>query len=135
LGVRAASPFICRDERFADMMDRDLSRTTVESFLLSIASLRRTDLRPMLDQIKVPALGIYGDRDIIVHPKQWQPMQNGIAHAQIERFPLLGHFPMLEEPRAFAEKLKAFLDQEPASTVRKTSPKTIPQKASSSVTL
>jgi pimeloyl-ACP methyl ester carboxylesterase len=135
LGVRAASPFICRDERFAEMMDRDLSRTTVESFLLSIASLRRTDLRPMLDQIKVPALGIYGDRDIIVHPKQWQPMQNGIAHAQIERFPLLGHFPMLEEPRTFAEKLKAFLDQEPASTVRKTSPKTIPQKVSPSVTL
>ncbi len=135
LGVRAASPFICRDERFAEMMDRDLSRTTVESFLLSIASLRRTDLRPMLDQIKVPALGIYGDRDIIVHPKQWQPMQNGIAHAQVERFPLLGHFPMLEDPRTFAEKLKAFLDQEPASTVRKTSPKTIPQKASPSVTL
>jgi pimeloyl-ACP methyl ester carboxylesterase len=134
-GVRAASPFICRDERFAEMMDRDLSRTTVESFLLSIASLRRTDLRPMLDQIKVPALGIYGDRDIIVHPKQWQPMQNGIAHAQVERFPLLGHFPMLEDPRAFAEKLKAFLDQEPASTVRKTSPKTIPQKVSPSVTL
>ena len=29
------------------MMDRDLSRTTLESFLLSIASLRRTDLRPI----------------------------------------------------------------------------------------
>jgi pimeloyl-ACP methyl ester carboxylesterase len=98
-GVRVASPFICRDERFAEMMDRDLSRTTVESFLLSIASLRRTDLRPMLDQIKVPALGIYGDRDIIVNPRQWRPMQQGIAHAQVERFPLLGHFPMLEEPR------------------------------------
>ena len=90
-------------------MDRDLSRTTVESFLLSIASLRRTDLRPMLDQIKVPAMGMYGDRDIIVHPKQWQPMQKGITHAVIERFPLAGHFPMLEEPHQFSEKLKAFL--------------------------
>jgi pimeloyl-ACP methyl ester carboxylesterase len=111
-GVRMASPIICRDERFADMMDRDLSRTTVESFLLSIASLRRTDLRPMLDQIKIPAMGIYGDRDNIVHPKQWQPMQKGIPHAQIERFPLVGHFPMLEEPQAFSERLKAFLDKE-----------------------
>jgi len=134
-GVRVASPFICRDERFAEMMDRDLSRTTVESFLLSIASLRRTDLRPMLDQVKVPALGIYGDRDIIVHPKQWQPMQQGIAHAQVERFPLLGHFPMLEEPRVFAEKLKAFLDQDNASHVRKTTPRAVPQKSSPSVTL
>lgn len=112
LGMRIASPIICRDERFADMMDRDLSRTTVESFLLSIASLRRTDLRPMLDQVKVPAMGMYGDRDVIVHPKQWQPMLKGIPHAKIERFPLDGHFPMLEEPQVFAEKLKTFLDEE-----------------------
>lgn len=109
-GVKVASPFICRDERFPDMMDRDLSRTTLESFLRSIASLRRTDLRPMLHQIQVPAMGIYGDRDIIVHPKQWQPMQKGITHAHIERFPMAGHFPMLEEPQNFAERLKAFLD-------------------------
>jgi pimeloyl-ACP methyl ester carboxylesterase len=112
LGMRIASPIICRDERFADMMDRDLSRTTVESFLLSIASLRRTDLRPMLDQVKVPAMGMYGDRDVIVHPKQWQPMLKGIPHTKIERFPLDGHFPMLEEPQIFAEKLKTFLDEE-----------------------
>lgn len=111
-GLKVASPIICRDERFADMMDKDVSRTTVESFLLSIASLRRTDLRPMLDQIKVPAMGMYGDRDVIVHPKQWQPMLKGIPHAQIERFPLDGHFPMLEEPQDFAERLKAFLDKE-----------------------
>ena len=110
--MKMASPIICRDERFADMMDRDLSRTTVESFLLSIASLRRTDLRPMLDQVKVPAMGMYGDRDVIVHPKQWQPMLKGIPHAHIERFPLDGHFPMLEEPQVFAEKLKTFLDKE-----------------------
>lgn len=122
LGVRVASPFICRDERFADMMDRDLSRTTVESFLLSIASLRRTDLRPMLDQITIPAMGMYGDRDIIVHPKQWMPMEKGITHAVIERFPLAGHFPMLEEPHQFSEKLKSFLDMEdPSRTIPRAS--------------
>ena len=114
-GVKVASPFICRDERFPEMMDRDLSRTTLESFLRSIASLRRTDLRPMLDQIRVPAMGIYGDRDIIVHPKQWQPMQKGIRHAYIERFPSAGHFPMLEEPQVFSERLKVFLDMEEKS--------------------
>jgi pimeloyl-ACP methyl ester carboxylesterase len=110
LAMRMASPIICRDERFADMMDRDLSRTTLESFLLSIASLRRTDLRPLLGQITVPAMGIYGDRDVIVHPRQWEPMKKGISHAHIERFSSAGHFPMLEEPQNFAERLKAFLD-------------------------
>jgi pimeloyl-ACP methyl ester carboxylesterase len=109
-----ASPIICHDERFADMMDHDLTSTTLASFLLSIASLRRTDLRPMLGQVKVPALGMYGDRDVIVHPRQWEPMKAGISHAEIERFPNAGHFIMLEEPQHFGERLKVFLDaQEP----------------------
>lgn len=110
--VRIASPFICRDPRFPAMMDRDLSRTTVESFLLSIASLRRTDLRPSLGQIKIPCLGIYGAKDNIVHPLQWQPMQQGIRNVRIEHFPAAGHFPMLEEPADFSRRLKAFLDEE-----------------------
>ena len=111
-GMRMYSPYICKDPRFPEMMDRDLSRTTVESFLRSIASLRRTDLTPMLPQIKVPAMGMFGDKDVIVDPMQWQPMQQGIPHAVIERFPMAGHFPMLEEPTAFTQKLKAFLDQD-----------------------
>jgi len=106
------SRMICSDPRFPDMMDRDLSRTTVESFLLSIASLRRTDLTPMLSQIKVPAMGMYGDKDLIVHPLQWKPMVAGIPHSVIERFPNAGHFPMLEQPTEFTLKLKNFLDQE-----------------------
>jgi pimeloyl-ACP methyl ester carboxylesterase len=111
-GMRLYSPFICKDPRFPDMMDRDLSKTTLESFLRSIASLRRTDLTPMLSQIKVPTMGIYGDRDVIVHPLQWQPLKIGIPHAVVERFPQAGHFPMFEEPTAFSQKLKLFLDQE-----------------------
>lgn len=101
---------ICSDPRFPEMMDHDLSKTTVESFLRSIASLRRTDLRPSLSQIHVPAMGMYGDKDKIVHPQQWQPMIAGIPHAQIVRFPKAGHFSMLEEPNEFSQKLKAFLD-------------------------
>jgi len=110
--MRLYSPIICKDPRFPEMMDRDLSRTTVESFLRSIASLRRTDLIPVLPQIKIPAMGMYGDKDVIVHPLQWQPMLAGIPHAVIERFPSAGHFMMLEEPTVFSQKLKAFLDRE-----------------------
>ncbi len=115
LGVRVASPIICRDERFPEMMDHDLTSTTLQSFLLSIASLRRTDLRPMLGQIKVPAMGMYGDRDVIVDPRQWEPMKKGIGHVQIERFASAGHFIMLDEPQDFGARLKSFLDaKEPA---------------------
>ena len=111
-GMRIASPFICRDPRFSDMMDRDLSRTTVESFLRSIASLRRTDLRPMLDDVKIPVMGMYGDKDNIVSPKQWKPLFEGVKQNRTERFPKAGHFIMLDEAEPFMHKLKSFLDEE-----------------------
>jgi len=101
---------ICTDPRFPEMMDRDLSRTTLESFLLSIASLRRTDLRDLLTLVKVPTLGFYGDKDRVVDPLQWQSLQKGIPHARIELFPTAGHFMMLEKPAEFSQKLKKFLD-------------------------
>jgi pimeloyl-ACP methyl ester carboxylesterase len=102
---------ICRDPRFPEMMDRDLSKTTLESFLLSIASLRRADLRPNLGQIQVPVMGMYGDKDKVVDPLEWKPLQAGVPQAQIVRFDNAGHFPMLEEPQVFTQKLKEFLDE------------------------
>jgi pimeloyl-ACP methyl ester carboxylesterase len=102
---------ICSDARFPEMMDRDLSRTTLESFLLSIASLRRTDLTPCLNQLRVPVLGMYGDRDRVVNPLQWQPLEKGVPHAKIARFPEAGHFMMLESPDEFSQILRRFLDE------------------------
>lgn len=111
--MRIASPLICGDPRFPDMMDSDLSKTTLESFLVSIASLRRTDLRDSIHNIKVPVMGMFGDRDNIVHPRQWEPLLKGLPNARIERFPNAGHFIMLDEPPIFMDKLKDFLDSCP----------------------
>ena len=97
---------------FYQMIERDISRTTLESFFLSIASLRETDLQPQLGQINIPTMGMYGDKDVIVHPKQWQPLQAGIPQARIERFKSAGHFIMLDEPDQFAATLKDFLDDD-----------------------
>ncbi len=114
--MRIASQTICRDPRFPDMMDRDLSRTTLESFLTSIASLRRTDLRPEIHRIQVPVMGMFGDRDNIVNPNQWKALQNGLPNARIERYPNAGHFIMLDEPRSFMLTLRDFLDSKPSDT-------------------
>jgi pimeloyl-ACP methyl ester carboxylesterase len=110
--MRAASPMICSDPRFPGMMDRDLSKTTLESFLVSIASLRRTDLRPRICEIEVPVMGMFGDRDNIVSPRQWQALQQGLPSSRIERFPKAGHFIMLDEPKVFTQTLKEFLDDQ-----------------------
>jgi pimeloyl-ACP methyl ester carboxylesterase len=94
------------------MMDRDVSRTSLEAFFASIGSLRRTDLRPSLHQIQAPVMGMYGDKDIVVNPNQWKPLSEGIANAHIERFHTAGHFIMLDEPIDFNQKLKKFLDED-----------------------
>ncbi len=110
--MRIASPRICRDPQFPAMMDRDLSRTTLESFLTSISTLRHTDLRPDLPKITIPTMGMFGNRDNIVDPRQWEALQAGIPAARIERFKNAGHFIMLDEPDIFKQKLRDFLEDE-----------------------
>ncbi len=110
LGFRVLAPFYSSDPGWYEMMSRDLSQTTLESFLMSIASLRKTDLRPQLHQISVPVMGMYGDKDIVVHPAQWKPLIEAVPTARIERFPKAGHFIMLDEPKRFVSKLHNFLD-------------------------
>ncbi len=113
-GFRVLAPLYSRDKRWSEMMNRDLSRTTLESFLTSISSLRRTDLRPVLNQIQIPVLGMYGDKDIVVDPQQWRPLLEGIPEAKIERYQTAGHFIMLDEPDKFMTSLKDFLGWEGA---------------------
>ncbi len=115
LFYRVLAPFYTRDQRWPQMMDRDLSSTTLESFLLSIASLRRTDLRPLLNQVRIPAMGMYGNRDIVVNPNQWKAMAEGIPQAVIKRYDNAGHFIMLDDPKNFMETLRDFLNHGPTN--------------------
>ena len=106
-----SSPVITRNPKvWYPMIARDLSATTVDSFFSSIGSLRRTDLRPRLPEIKVPTMGIYGMHDVIVHPRQYEPLRAGVKHARIEIMPHSGHFPMLDEPDKYLDLIKSFLD-------------------------
>lgn len=110
LGFRIAAPVITTDKNWFSMMEKDLSKTTLDSFLLSIASLRNTDLRSKLDQIKIPTMGMFGRKDVLVDPEQWRPLVAGVPTARIERFRDAGHFPMLDQPELFKQTLKNFLD-------------------------
>nr|HID12271.1 alpha/beta hydrolase [Anaerolineae bacterium] len=119
LGVRLSSPLLARDwETWYKMFERDLSRTTLESFHHSIASLRKMDLRPRLKDIHVPALGIYGRVDRIVDPRQGEVLARGAPLAEVRYFQRSGHFPMLDEPERFHETLYEFLNHQPIAVSR-----------------
>ncbi len=110
LGLWLFSPLLAREgKKVYRMLERDLSRTTLEAFFRSIASLRSTDLRPRLSEVTVPTLGIYGRGDNIVHPNQAQIITENIHHARVEILEGSRHFAMLDEPDRFKRILQDFL--------------------------
>jgi pimeloyl-ACP methyl ester carboxylesterase len=110
-GIRLFAPLITREyKNWYPTVIRDINSTTVDSFFSSIGSLRRTDLRAHLGAIRVPTMGIYGGRDVIVSPKQYEPLRAGIPQARIEIMPNSGHFPMIDEPDKYLALIRSFLE-------------------------
>lgn len=114
LGIHVARPAITKDKNWPQMINADLSQTTLDSFLLSIKSLRDTDLREDLPTIEAPIMGLYGKRDIIVNPNQKDLIESLAVQPHIVYFEDAGHFPMLDVPDNFIQALKDFLDLEDA---------------------
>lgn len=111
LAIRLVAPLITRQPaRWFPMIERDLSQTTAASFFSSIGSLAHTDLRPRLGEVRLPVLGVYGLRDVIVQPRQSAALQDSVKHARIETMPGSGHFPMLDEPDLYLRHVQAFLE-------------------------
>ncbi len=105
------SPFVDTDQRgIHQQMMQHITRSTWMSFSRSIASLRQTDLRPRLAEVRIPTLAIYGARDGVVSPRQAQVIAAHIPHAQVEMMAHSKHFPMLSEPERFRALLAGFLD-------------------------
>jgi len=110
LFLRGYSYLMARDGRkMSEMIDKDVSQITMQSFFQSIGTLRKTDLRSRLSEVRVPTLGIYGKRDIIVRPSQKDILKAGVPQAQIVYYTDAGHFPMLDTPQQFNEDLRNFL--------------------------
>ena len=115
LGMKVVDPFICRDPRFPEMMDRDLSRTTVRI-------LPAQHRLPAAHRSAPHAAGNQdpGDGDVRrpgqhCPPTQWQPLLEGVPHARIVHWEKAQHFVMLDKPQEFMESLKSFLDEETAA--------------------
>jgi pimeloyl-ACP methyl ester carboxylesterase len=109
LGIRLFAPWIAANwSDWYQLLMRDLSRMTLESFLWSIHSLHRTDLRPRLGTLRMPALGVYGRGDKIVDPRQ-SVLFERVANSSVEMLDGSRHFPMLDEPETFHSILARFL--------------------------
>jgi pimeloyl-ACP methyl ester carboxylesterase len=109
LGIKLFAPWIVGSwSEWYDLLMRDLSKMTLESFLWSIHSLHHTDLTPRLGTLQMPTLGVYGKGDKIVDPRQ-SKLFSRVARSRVEMLDGSRHFPMLEEPDEFYNILFSFL--------------------------
>jgi pimeloyl-ACP methyl ester carboxylesterase len=109
LGIRLLAPWIATSwSEWYELLMRDLSKMTLESFLWSINSLHRTDLRSRLHTLRMPALGVYGRGDKMVDPRQSE-LFDQIAVSRVEVMQGARHFPMLDEPDEFYAIALSFL--------------------------
>jgi pimeloyl-ACP methyl ester carboxylesterase len=101
---------LARDSaRVQRMISRDVQRTSLDSFFRSIGDLRDTDLRPDLDRLHVPTLGIFGCQDNIVSPDNADLLSAGARHSYVTMMEQSRHFPMSDEPQHFVKTLTGFL--------------------------
>ncbi|MDW8403590.1 alpha/beta hydrolase [Chloroflexus sp.] len=102
---------------FGDSLDpevdevlEDSTKSTADTIRAAIHSMWRTDLTPMLDKLRVPALVVHGARDDIVNPNQLQ-LFTYVTMAQVVRMEQSRHFPFVDEADRFHEILLGFLKQ------------------------
>ena len=111
LFLRGYAYLMARDgKQLGAMMAADIEKVTVHSFFQSIGTLRETDLRPHLNTLQMPVLGIFGKNDIIVNPNQSAVLRQFVPHSQIAWFEHSGHFPMMDESERFHQTLRDFLN-------------------------
>jgi len=110
--IRLWSPWVSRPkpDLFYQMTVMNAQALTVDSFFGSISSLRQTDLREALADLKVPAMGIYGDKDVIVSPKQIRLFKELIPKGKTIYFKDAGHFPMWDTPDKFHNAFRQFME-------------------------
>ncbi len=108
--LRGYSYLMANDgKEMSRMMLADIEKVSVNSFFESIGHLRDTDLRPRLNELQLPVLGVYGKKDIIVNPNQSVVLKEYVPHSQIAWFENSGHFPMMDQSDDFHRTLRDFL--------------------------
>ena len=93
-------------------VEMSLSKIAKNAIALTIQSVVRLDLRDTLDQIDVPFLTIYGDKDSVISPDQADELETNHYSARAIILRDAHHFPMLDQPAKFTRLLRDFMDVE-----------------------
>jgi pimeloyl-ACP methyl ester carboxylesterase len=108
---------------FATILARDAFRTGPRSLALAFARLLHNDARPLMAQVKMPVLLLWGEHDPLVPLAYGQQIASAIPHAKLVVIPKAGHIPMWENAEAFNQALRTFLNEVDRLDFERTSPR------------
>jgi 3-oxoadipate enol-lactonase len=98
-----AHPGLMRDRREAFL------RTNPEVFRAACEALAELDLRPELNQVKVPVLVLVGEHDEATPPPMSHEIAAGLPQARLTIIAGCAHVPQLQAPSAFLAAIGDFL--------------------------
>ncbi|MBZ9572744.1 alpha/beta hydrolase [Patescibacteria group bacterium] len=75
----------------------------------TIKNILKEDLTPLLKEIKVPVLILWGEKDKITPLSDATLMKKEIKFSELQILKNIGHTPHLENPELLAQKVKEFL--------------------------
>jgi pimeloyl-ACP methyl ester carboxylesterase len=93
------------------------SKNTPEAFCAGTETIERTDLSGYVTQVKAPTLMLAGDEDNMT---PFHPADSGVGFAQMKKMrpeaelvvlEKCGHYLVIEQPEAAAEKIFEFLNR------------------------
>ena len=96
-----------------DLAERVLGKTivSVEASEVGGAIQEGWDLTPRLSEILAPTLILVGKDDFICPPSQAKIMHEGIQNSELVIFEKSGHLAHVEEPEAFFEALRGWVER------------------------
>lgn len=110
LGRSAIGKFQQKRQVTHDIVWQDIARIAPSAIDESLVSLKKFDLRPLLHQMPMPSLLVYGRKDGLVDPGQAAGMAGNNPRIRVLTMPDSRHFPMLDEVSRFNRLLMDFLE-------------------------
>jgi len=92
---------------------RGMAEVRPAGYRAAAIALGQTDLAPLLGEIAVPTLVIHGELDKVVPPEIGRFLAEHIPGAQFVLIPDAGHVANQEQPEAFNEAVREFLEDFP----------------------
>jgi pimeloyl-ACP methyl ester carboxylesterase len=95
-------------QRPYDEVENSLPKIAKNAVALTIQAVARLDLRETLEEVDVPVLTVYGDRDNVISLDQADELEENHYTARSIVLPESHHFPMLDQTAKFARLLRDF---------------------------